>query len=225
MNTLPRVTKGHHWRPLNALRFPSTRLLTPSSTVFQPIFPLSRTQIRVNGCNYPYPTAYCFLLFSSPDEWSWRKERRNILAPSIYIRIINEPWKYPTLDSCFSRRNLLLFVYPLVESWWREVGGEKEEGGEKKRWLPSENRPRSPVGTDSSGDTSLQRFVSKMKLNFFALCAVAKGLLLRDLKHRGANIDTTTDQKVRQWDKSLLKVGNENLFKKFPEFQNNNTVN
>lgn len=62
MNTLPRVTKGHHWRPLNALRFPSTRLLTPSSTVFQPIFPLSRTQIRVNGCNYPYPTAYCFLL-------------------------------------------------------------------------------------------------------------------------------------------------------------------
>lgn len=84
MNTLPRVTKGHHWRPLNALRFPSTRLLTPSSTVFQPIFPLSRTQIRVNGCNYPYPTAYCFLLFSSPDERSWRKERKNILAPSIY---------------------------------------------------------------------------------------------------------------------------------------------
>lgn len=119
--------KGPPLATTKRITFPSTRLLTPSSTVFQPIFPLSRTQIRVNGCNYPYPTAYCFLLFSSPDERSWRKERRNILAPSIYIRIINEPWKYPTLDSCFSRRNLLLFVYPLVESWWREGGGRGEE--------------------------------------------------------------------------------------------------
>lgn len=93
MNTLPRVTKGHHWRPLNALRCPSTRLLTPSSTVFQPIFPPVAYAIRVNGCNHPYPTAYCFLLYSSrPKIVKERKKRYSLRC----IRIINEPWKYVT---------------------------------------------------------------------------------------------------------------------------------
>lgn len=159
MNTLPRVTKGHHWRPLNALRFLSTRLLTPSSIVFQPIFLLSRTQIRVNGCNYPYPTASASSS-SPPRQTNARLEERK---KRYILRIINEPWKYVS-DPCFSRCNLLLFVYPLLESWWREKWGERKR--REERWLPSENRPRSPVGTDSSGDTSLQRFVSKMKLNF-----------------------------------------------------------
>lgn len=93
MNTLPRVTKGHHWRSLNALRCPSTRLLTPSSTVFQPIFPPVAYAIRVNGCNHPYPTAYCFLLYSSrPKIVKERKKRYSLRC----IRIINEPWKYVT---------------------------------------------------------------------------------------------------------------------------------
>lgn len=161
MNTLPRVTKDHHWRPLNALRFLSTRLLTPSSIVFQPIFLLSRTQIRVNGCNYPYPTASASSS-SPPRQTNARLEERKKRYSSNNKR---------TVKICI--RPLFLSVQPtficlsvagkLME---REMGGEKKEGGEEKRWLPSENRPRSPVGTDSSGDTSLQRFVSKMKLNF-----------------------------------------------------------
>lgn len=125
MNTLPRVTKGHHWRPLNALRCPSTRLLTPSSTVFQPIFPPVAYAIRVNGCNHPYPTAYCFLLYSSR---SWRRGRRDILRYSNNkrtVKICNQPSTPVSLGATY--------FYLFIRRWWKVGNGEERIKREKKR--------------------------------------------------------------------------------------------
>lgn len=106
-------------------RFLSTRLLTPSSIVFQPIFLLSRTQIRVNGCNYPYPTASASSS-SPPRQTNARLEERKKRYSSNNKR---------TVKICI--RPLFLSVQPtficlsvagkLME---REMGGEKKEGGE-----------------------------------------------------------------------------------------------
>lgn len=78
-------------------------------------------------------------------------------------------------------------VCPLVENWRRV--GERKKGEEEV-----ENRPRSPVGTNSSGDSpSLQRFVSKMKLNFLLF---APRFVVAQFKTARASIDTNRSKRA-----------------------------